>query len=422
MININLIIAVVVVVGLLNILQVSSSTKSPQCIDDSGQPVDWYIIYKFPYLKHLNEPDLFGGYHYAYQTSKTIQQSTKNDDGWHFSSKQITESESIFGQTFKPFFSSENRPKLTSMFYNDQPPNGTDISSSYAHSKGMILTDSKQGFWLIHTIPKFMQIDEKYSYPATGGRYGQVALCISLSTAELTKIVEENFLLSRPYVYHMHIDSITEQTDLGKALIKLEHHKWSNGSKNFTELTFKSLNGQLFQSFYKSPSYHVDLYSDIVAKSLKKSLRVETWRHNPGNPLHSECQHKQAEVENIKEIQLKFIDSKLEGNFSYYDDHSKWAITRSKPHHQQKDQQSDEDEEDPFISCIGDINRVESQFHRGGGTTCLSNSNVWSNFNSFIQSIERCPDDPGTTSKPTTSTKHSSIWQSIWEKIRNLFH
>lgn len=161
MININLIIAVVVVVGLLNILQVSSSTKSPQCIDDSGQPVDWYIIYKFPYLKHLNEPDLFGGYHYAYQTSKTIQQSTKNDDGWHFSSKQITESESIFGQTFKPFFSSENRPKLTSMFYNDQPPNGTDISSSYAHSKGMILTDSKQGFWLIHTIPKFMQIDEK---------------------------------------------------------------------------------------------------------------------------------------------------------------------------------------------------------------------------------------------------------------------
>ncbi|OTF78775.1 deoxyribonuclease-2-like protein [Euroglyphus maynei] len=313
---------------------------------------------------------------------------------------RMDESQSIFGRTFSTFFS-ENRTHLTTMFYNDQPPDGHDVPSSYAHAKGMIVADQHQGFWLIHTVPKFMPADNKYSYPATGGRYGQVALCISLSSSELAKVVNENFLLSRPFVYHMHIDSATEGTDLGKALVELEQHKWIK-SKNYTQLNLKSMEGESFQSFYKNPSYHVDLYAKIVAKLLGTSLRVETWRHNPGNPLESECTNKNAEVENVKKIQVKFIDSDLQGNFSYYDDHSKWAITRDHTHD---------------LVCIGDINRVESQFHRGGGTTCLTIANVWNNFNSFIEAIERCPDDI-----VENTTKSSHWWELIIEKTRAYFN
>nr|XP_046915224.1 plancitoxin-1-like [Dermatophagoides farinae] len=402
--NNKLMLATVFLYFLTIVTSIISSSSPPQCIDDFGKPVDWYIIYKFPHLKSLNKPGLFGGHHYAYLTS-----NIKHSNGWHFSSHQITESQSMFGQTFSPFFS-DNRSHLTTMFYNDQPPDGHDVPSSYAHAKGMITSDKHQGFWLIHTVPKFMAAENKYSYPATGGRYGQVAMCISLSASELAQVVDKNFLIARPYVYHMHIDSASEATDLGRALVQLEQHKW-NKSQNYSQLNLKSMAGESFQSFYKNPSYHVDLYAKIVANTLRTCLRVETWRHNPGNPLESECTNKNVEVENVKRIQVKFVDSDLEGDFSYYDDHSKWAITRDQTHD---------------LVCIGDINRAESQFHRGGGTTCLTDATAWNSFNSFIKDIERCPDDPDdiemTTTTTTATTRISSWWQSIIWKIRAYFN
>lgn len=125
-------------------LPFSQSTNPIQCIGDDGKPVDWYILYKFPYLKE-HKTELFGGYRYAYITSHS-------QNGWQYSSHHISDKDSIFANTLNPVYGGK---KLSTVFYNDQPPGNQSVPSSYAHAKGVVVSDDKQGFWLIHTVPHF---------------------------------------------------------------------------------------------------------------------------------------------------------------------------------------------------------------------------------------------------------------------------
>ena len=119
-----------------------ANANSPQCLDEDGAPVDWYIVYKFPYLKD-SKSEVFGGYRYAFMSSKAA-------DGWHLSNTQTTNPNSIFGKTLSQVY---DNPKLNFAFYNDQPPGNESVPSSYAHAKGALAGDEKTGFWLIHTVP-----------------------------------------------------------------------------------------------------------------------------------------------------------------------------------------------------------------------------------------------------------------------------
>ena len=44
-------------------------------------------------------------------------------------------------------------------------------------------------------------------------------------------------------------------------------------------------------------------------------------------------------------------------------------------------------------TCIGDVNRMKSQFKRGGGTVCLQNDDVWKAFRDSIDEIEPCVEE-----------------------------
>lgn len=120
------------------------STSGIQCRDECGHLVDWYVVYKFPYIKQARK-EVFGGYRYAFLTSD-------DNNGWRYSNYQTTDKEnSIFAKTLNPVY--EQKPN--SVFYNDQPPDDEQVSSSYAHAKGVIAFDERQGFWLIHSVPHF---------------------------------------------------------------------------------------------------------------------------------------------------------------------------------------------------------------------------------------------------------------------------
>uniref|UniRef100_A0A0B7A617 Uncharacterized protein n=1 Tax=Arion vulgaris TaxID=1028688 RepID=A0A0B7A617_9EUPU len=41
-------------------------------------------------------------------------------------------------------------------------------------------------------------------------------------------------------------------------------------------------------------------------------------------------------------------------------------------------------------TCVGDINRMISQFTRGGGTLCLQNSSVWTSFYNSVTGYDPC--------------------------------
>ena len=147
---------ILLVLGLFGLLiQEIQCSSSLQCTDENGKPLDWYIVYKFPYLLSTHRK-LFGGYRYATLTSDA-------PEGWHLSTHNISQREnSIFAETLSPIYGGKNsksKRKLYSLFYSDQPPTDTSVSSYYAHSKGLLVSDEKQGFWLIHTVPKFSPND-----------------------------------------------------------------------------------------------------------------------------------------------------------------------------------------------------------------------------------------------------------------------
>lgn len=277
-----------------------------------------------------------------------------------------------------------------------------------AHAKGVLALDENEGFWLIHSIPKFPpDFRKSYEFPQNGDVYGQTAICISLSTQKESEAVVSQLLVMRPSVY-----ASNQADDVSVLnLDQLVSRRWSDDPRKTTQID--SLGGRQFYSIVKSPLAKFELYTE-VAPFLQVDLLVESWRNGNGGKLDSQCQTK-FKVNNIEEVQLKldtsstpassFSLSKTENGFfekfiykftrlwrknestslksadkvtwNYHQDHSKWAISI----------ESDK----PFV-CIGDMNRMRSQAKRGGGVICLKDDKqLWNNFKNSIYSFEPCP-------------------------------
>lgn len=196
-----------------------------------------------------------------------------------------------------------------------------------------------------------------------------MALCISLPASELVKVIE-SFRVSKVFTF-----SHTTKTSskLAKSIEALSASEWTDETTNFTDIEIKSLNlGEKFRLFYKSPNDNVDLYASIIAPALQSSLYVETWRH--GTSLASDCKLKEK-VENVDEVTISFVNDQHNDSFSYLNDHSKWAVAENQK---------------VGAVCIGDINRMKSQWKRGGGSTCLIKPAVWKAFHNMVAKFEKC--------------------------------
>lgn len=114
-----------------------------QCRDESGEAIDWYVVYKFPKLNDGYKP-LDTGYCYAFITSD-------DNNGWTLSDFGINETKnSIFGRTLWPLYSS----KLSYIEYNNGQPEEENKGDG-AHAKGVLASDANHAFWLIHNESNF---------------------------------------------------------------------------------------------------------------------------------------------------------------------------------------------------------------------------------------------------------------------------
>ena len=178
-------------VGLLLTLdQVAALSR----LDEQGRSVDWWILYKLPKQstsKHPVAGPLGEGRAYAFLTSSLPNQR------WTLSSMPIEDPNSMPGQvrtyvcftipstsilqTLAPLYS--NASSLFHLLYNDEEPHGK-TSFTRGHTKGLVLATKDSGsLWLIHSIPHYPPFpNETYSYPRTGQRYGQTAMCVSTNS------------------------------------------------------------------------------------------------------------------------------------------------------------------------------------------------------------------------------------------------
>ena len=170
--------------------------------------------------------------------------------------------------------------------YNDQPPN-EPARLTNGHTKGAIITDENEGFWLIHSVPNFppepntgedvikSKVDDSvdtnnsetktnskdlpaggYSYPNSGRVNGQSFLCISMSGENLDTIGKQ-LMYNQIVVYRRNLanDLSSKYRTLADAAKQVRIKKPPYNNK----MSFHSGHGMEFTSFAKTSKWNKGL-------------------------------------------------------------------------------------------------------------------------------------------------------------------
>lgn len=142
--------------------------------------------------------------------------------------------------------------------------------------------------------------------------------------------------------------------------------------------TYHTRANHIFTHFAKSGSAGIDLYEDFVQPSLGLDMFVETWRRSPQMETYCRSAGFAYDSMNIETLQFLAADGSL-APFKYTQDHSKIAVTAA-----------NYTGETAYV-CQGDINRMTSQWARGGGTLCWRFKPLYSALIASITSADACP-------------------------------
>ncbi|TRY82604.1 hypothetical protein DNTS_032559, partial [Danionella cerebrum] len=324
------------------------------CFNEDGQPVDWFIIYKLPLYKMEVKGS---GVDYMYLDPSVVD--------FQRSKYTVNSSEGALGRTLAQLYSGYTSNTSAYLLYNDAPPE-LQYPSNYGHTKGALMFDHSQGFWITHSVPHFPPFPERnYSYPSSGKYYGQTLLCITLSYRQFPLISQQLAYLN-PRVYNC---SVPKQFHQDIAVVAQICDGEPPGIKNRRSLQkLESVRGQTFISFAKSHKYVEDIYAAWVAQALKTDLLVESWLHQ-AHGLPSNCSLP-WHVMNINRVCLPGPQM-----FRNYEDHSKWGVS-----HAFHDQ----------WTCLGDLNRDRGQAVRSGGLICSQNAIIYKGFRQAMASYKHC--------------------------------
>ncbi|XP_019735788.1 deoxyribonuclease-2-beta [Hippocampus comes] len=320
------------------------------CQNEAGEPVDWFIIYKLPTYK-IGEVGSGVDYMYLDPSLET----------WQLSKFMINTSQGAIGNTLSQLYSKAINKSSSSAYalYNDSPP-VLKYLRGYGHTKGVLLFDLYQGFWLSHSIPHFPSFPEMgYLYPSSGKVNGQTALCVSLHYDQFLHITQHLVYLF-PRLYNCSVPSAFATKLPQLAQLCAGHRPEALSDKKMDQLV--SLQGEMFFTFAKSERFVDDIYTGWVAQVLNVNLLVETWQRQ-GHDLPSNCSLPNH-VMNIKRIRLP-------GSVPFHSkyDHSKWCISWAYQKH---------------LTCLGDLNREVFQMWRGGGLLCSYNTLIYKAFRQVV--------------------------------------
>ncbi|XP_061486521.1 deoxyribonuclease-2-beta [Rhineura floridana] len=328
------------------------------CINEDGKPVDWYILYKFP--KHMSYDVARTGLEYMFMDSVT--------PAWKLSKYFINMTESALGQTLQQLYQTyEAKNSVAYVMYNDGPPNKMNYSWTHGHSKGFLLLEESQGFWVIHSIPEFPPFPEDgFSYPSTGKSYGQAVICLTFPYDQFAEI-DRQLLYYNPNVYNCSIPK-PFQGELFYVQILCAGSQLPPAPWNQSLVKLQSAKAETFFSFAKTKCDHEDIYVAWMAQKLQTDFLVESWQRK-GHQLFSNCSLP-YHIYNINRIQTPWNTS-----FSSYYDHSKWCVS-IRP-------------EDQW-TCIGDLNYAAQQSKRSGGFVCTQNRYIYTAFRSLVLHYYDC--------------------------------
>nr|XP_008263188.2 deoxyribonuclease-2-beta isoform X1 [Oryctolagus cuniculus] len=341
--------------GLFGLLEATTIA----CRNEEGDAVDWFTFYKLP--KRQDKEDGETGLEYLYLDS-TIR-------SWRRSKQLMNSTKSVLGRTLQQLYEADasESNRTAYLIYNDAVPKSVNYSRKYGHTKGLLLWNGAQGFWLIHSIPRFPPIPEEgYAYPTTGRRNGQSGICITFKHRQYEAIASQ-LLVCNPNIYSCSIPATLLQ-ELSH-MARLCTTASSRESPVRRVATLRSAQGHSFLHFAKSDSFLDDIFAAWMAQHLKTHLLTETWQRKR-QELPSNCSLP-YHVYNIRAIKIS-----RRSYFSSYQDHSKWCVSqKSTKNH---------------WTCIGDLNRSPHQALRSGGFICTQNQHIYQAFQGLVLYHENC--------------------------------
>ncbi|KAM4601038.1 deoxyribonuclease-2-alpha [Polymixia lowei] len=356
---------------------IEGDTSPITCYNDQGDAVDWLYIYKLPKQHGSKAPD--NGQKYLLME--------RGSEGWTEGKGKVNDSTGALGRTVGQLYAQQKSAEVAYILYNDQrPPRDPgarwldDTGSRGGHTKGVVLLDKTQGFWLVHSTPQFPPVQQagQYYYPSSGVINGQNFICVTYPLDRFQTIGEQ-LQINQPNVYDCHIpESLASLAPALAAVCKKSspaNHVFPHVKPvSNRSVTLTSAQGTNFISFAKGASFANDLYHSWVAPTLKSDLLVQFWVRSTGI-LPSDCSL------GWKVLDVKLISPGQTFTFKASQDHSKWAVSAKA---------AGRGGVAGGWVCVGDINRDEAEEKRGGGTVCLRDPAVWKAYRSAALECELC--------------------------------
>ncbi|CAN8002320.1 unnamed protein product [Ixodes hexagonus] len=332
---------------------VSSASGSTRCKNQSGGSVDWFILYKLPKMqKTKGNAFTPAGGEFVYIDSA----SPNATRTWPLSSQDLYRPPNPLAYTLAPLYQRNVPQDILYVVYNDQSPdryNGT----RNGHSKGVVMFDETVGIWLLHSAPRFVENlhGGNYTFPENARENAQIFLCVTLPTTQLNHIGRQ---LRMQYANVYDKGSPAQMRTRYPQMDLLFKDSFIRGrTMKLSILNVASLRGKRFLSVAKRSTLEVDIYSSVLTGQVKNDLVVQSWRNGAGAKLPNDCSSNYT-VTDVDSVKLT-LDQGRSITFNTSEDHSKWAIAVDKS-----------------TFCVGSMNRMESQFKRGGEALCFDNNLV----------------------------------------------
>jgi deoxyribonuclease-2 len=369
-------------------------------LDEEGKKVDWFFIYKVPQLSAGASTDKTTGYEYVYYDSTIDQEAALSKRHIDKSPYLLNGDKGALNKTLDSVF---NTPDSTTgwILYNDEKPGdvpGKD-DGALGHTKGVLAfdTETKTGYWLLHSWPKFSEPNPKAD-PTP--KYGQTYLCLSLNLDTLQAIASQMIDHQQPQTYLNRINSL----DKASPLYKLSQRINANAVGNSNVLDLKTAGGMKFKVIAKNRLWNQDFWNGLVGPTLKDDIDVDTWIRGPIPPV--------ADTDGIhKTFDIKYINLGPLGIHMAWPethDHAKWGITTHMN-----------------WVCVGDINRMISQRKRGGGTIAFQNQTLWQGLSKtdlLLAPPGMTRDDARRVIHATQYDPHDQLGSSPAPKIHTMAH
>ena len=314
-------------VFLLSVLLVT--VQSQNCLNPSGKPVNWWVQLLFP-------PSVNSGFAY-YDSTYTAPSFVVHPENPDSVNTPMTRT-----------LSQINTMGLQTVAWNDENPNGT-TSSTKAHSKGVFAYNqvSEVGFFIDHSIPKFPSFigsQVNTTIDSSERIYGQHVFCFSYDNNILGNLITK-VLPIRPYIYTSNLNNPNSINNLmASGAIAQPDYTSLFTYQNYT------INGMQMKFIFKNGNINGSIFEDGLNNMLKSPILAETW----GRPLQAPWCGTPYPVGNINLIQVTSSISWKETQ-----DHSKWAYAT----------------QNNYV-CFGDMNRMTSQWKRGGAFYCLNSPSL----------------------------------------------